>query len=77
MAGAIGATRDREARRINPGGLVAVSDTRTYKTRRGRMRAGRADAMASLFPRYRVPEGVEPLDWSALFGRTEDRHESG
>jgi tRNA (guanine-N7-)-methyltransferase len=33
------------------------------------MRAGRADAMASLYPRYGVPEGVEPLDWSALFGR--------
>ena len=54
---------------MNPGGLAAVSDTRTYKTRRGRMRAGRTGAMASLFPRYGVPEGVEPLDWSALFGR--------
>ena len=69
MAGAIGATRDREARHINHGGPVAVGDTRTYKTRRGRMRAGRADAMASLLPRYGVPEGVEPLDWSVLFGR--------
>ncbi|MGE5827421.1 MAG: tRNA (guanosine(46)-N7)-methyltransferase TrmB [Micromonosporaceae bacterium] len=33
------------------------------------MRVGRADAMVSLFPRYGVPESVEPLDWSVLFGR--------
>ena len=43
--------------------------TRTYNARRGRMRHGRLDSLARLFPVYGVPPVDGALDPVALFGR--------
>ena len=43
---------------------------RTYKARRGRMSASKADALTRLRPAFGVPVDGRPLDLAALFGRT-------
>ena len=43
-----------------------MQDIRTFHPRRGRMSAAQIDAVATLLPRYGVPEG--PIDTATLFG---------
>ena len=43
---------------------------RSFVLRAGRMGTGQQRAMEQLAPRYVVPHGPAPLDFSALFGRT-------
>jgi tRNA (guanine-N7-)-methyltransferase len=43
-----------------------MQDIRTFHPRRGRMSAAQVDAVASLLPRYGVPDG--PIDVAGLFG---------
>jgi tRNA (guanine-N7-)-methyltransferase len=43
-----------------------MQDIRTFHPRRGRMSAAQVDAVATLLPRYGVPDG--PLDTATLFG---------
>ena len=43
-----------------------MQDIRTFHPRRGRMSAAQTDAVATLLPRYGVPDG--PIDTATLFG---------
>lgn len=42
---------------------------RSYALRKGRLTKGQRRALDELLPQYRLPEGSDPLDWSAVFGR--------
>ena len=49
--------------------MQAGDAVRTYKTRRGRVTAGQADALQRLWPAYGVDVDGAPLDLARLFGR--------
>jgi tRNA (guanine-N7-)-methyltransferase len=46
---------------------------RSYVIRGGRLTTGQQRALDELYPRWGVPDGDEPLDFDALFGRNAER----
>lgn len=52
---------------------VPYGPVATFKTRRGRLTEGQADALARLFPVWGVRVEGQPLDLTALFGREAPR----
>ena len=62
-------TRGSVARRPVPQPVLPHGPHRTFQLRRGRVRAGQADALARLWPHWGVDVDGRPLDLPALFGR--------
>ncbi len=52
-----------------PGVKRSQRPVRSYALRKGRLTKGQRRALDQLLPRYGLPEGPDPLDWRAIFGR--------